>query len=81
MHLKEERLHEVSRQAALERDAGFNRITLDPVLPAYGAPGMADQVFNLRSLPAHMLSGFAPDHLIVRSTLRSPYGGHILGEK
>jgi hypothetical protein len=67
-----------SRQAALARDAETNRITPDPILPAYGAPGVGDQLFNLRALPADMMLGFRPDHMIVRSTLRSPYGGDPL---
>lgn len=67
--------HEASRQAGLARDAVINQITLDPVLPAFGAPGMADQVFNLRSLPANMMMGFTPDHARVeRSTLRTSHG-------
>jgi hypothetical protein len=70
--------HEItdaSRQAALAEDARYNQITPDPILPCYGAPGMADQVFNLRSLPTNMTMGFTPDHAVVeRSTLRGPHG-------
>lgn len=70
--------HEITRescQAALAEDARTNRITPDPILPAYGAPGVAEQVFNMRSLPENMMMGYRPDHCVVeRSTLRGPHG-------
>ena len=71
----DEENHSASRQAGLARDAVINQITLDPILPAFGAPGMADQVFNLRSLPANLMCGFTPDHATIeRSTLRTRHG-------
>jgi hypothetical protein len=64
-----------SRLAARARDAEINRITLDPILPAYGGSNTADQVFNLRSMGPMTVMGFTPDHATVqRSTLRGPHG-------
>lgn len=60
-------------QDAYNKDVVMNKITLDPVLPAYGAPGVADEIFNARALVPMQGIGFTADH-VVRSTLRSPHG-------
>lgn len=64
---------EAHDQDAYNRDVVMNQITPDPLLPAYGAPGVADQIFNLRSFGAMQEIGFRADH-VVRSTLRSSHG-------